>query len=257
MDGSERWVWTRLQGVARTVSIGLAAGLVPVGFGVVVEVLVERSAPVVNSGQIALVTVMAGVGVILAWLSRESGHSRLTHFAVSTATPALFLTTVAAVQGAICLRDDRLLNEQIPEAGNSRPLQSQQMTPWPERIGFSTVFAAEQPEQPDQTKEDAETTVNEFRSPRQTFWGEFLGVPRQQEYVVQIGHAQNREEAVELQSTLAKAHKGDLFVFRIFLYADRYVVTFGDQAALPDAVRRLELAVDANIPDAQLRRVPK
>ena len=57
------------------------------------------------------------------------------------------------------------------------------MTAWPQRIGFSTVFAAEQPER---TEEDAETTVNEFRAPRQTFWGEFLGISRQQEYVVQI-----------------------------------------------------------------------
>ena len=115
MDDGETRFWTRLRGAVRTLSIGLAAGLVPVGFGVVVEVLVDRSAPVVSNGQIALVAVMAGIGVVFAWLSRESGHSRLTHFAVSTATPALVLTTVAAVQGAICLRDNRLLNEQIPE----------------------------------------------------------------------------------------------------------------------------------------------
>ena len=254
MDNSERGVWARLRRVVRTLSIGLAAGLVPVGFGVVVEVLVDRSAPVVNSGQIALVAVMAAIGVIFAWLSRESGHSRLTHFAVSTATPALVLTTVAAVQGAICLRDNRLLNQQIPEAGDSRLLQSRQLTPWPERIGFATVFAAEQP---DRTEEDVETTVNEFRPPRQTFWGEFLGIPRRQEYVVQIGPAQNWKGAAELQGTLTREYEVNPVAFQIFRYYDRYVVTFGDQAALPDAVRQLELAVGADIPDAELRRVPK
>ena len=253
MNDNERRIWSKALSAARTVSIGLAAGLVPVGFGVVLEVLVERSAPVVNSGQIALVTVMAGIGVTFAWLSKESGHSRLTHFAVSTATPALFLTTVAAVQGAICLRDNRLLNEQIPEAADSRPFESRQLTPWPQHIGFSTVFAAEQP---GQAEADAEVTVNEFRSPRQTFWGEFLGIP-QREYVVQIGHAQNRDGAAALQKTLAENHEGKPFTFHVFRYNNRYVVTFGEQVALPDAVRQLELAVDANIPDAELRRVPK
>ena len=254
MDDSETRIRMNLRGAVRTLGIGLGAGLVPVGFGVVVEVLVERSAPVASSGQIALVAVMAAIGVFFAWLSRESGHSRLTHFAVSTATPALLLTTVAAVQGAICLRDNRLLNEQIPEAGDSRSLRSQRTRPWPQRVGFSTVFAAEQPRQ---TEDEAEATVNEFRSPRQTFWDEFLKIPRQHEYVVQIGHARNKDGAAELLSTLAREHGRSSFAFRIFRYDGGYVVTFGDQAALPDAVHQLELAEDADIPDAELRRVPK
>ena len=259
MDDSERRFLTKLKGAVRTLSIGLAAGLVPVGFGVVVEVLVERSAPVVNSGQLVLAAVMAVIGVVFAWLSRDPRHSRLTHFAVSTATPALVFTTVAAVQGAICLRDNRLLNEQIPEAGDTRRLRSQQVTPWPQRIGFPAVFAAEQTgqtEQPGQTEVHAETAVSEFRSPRQTLWGEVLKTPRQ-EYVVQIGHAQDKEGADELRSALAEEHQRYASAFEIFRHNDRYVVTFGEPVALRGAVHRLQLAVDAGIADADLRRVPE
>ena len=243
---------SRLRRWWETVRIGLAAGLLPVGFSYVVHGTVEQSAPDFNGGQLTLVTVMALVGLVFAWLSRESGHSRLTRFAVAAATPALLVSTISGVQGAICNREYRKLSEQIPRVGDALSPRAQQSAAWPQLLRGATVFAAEQP---DQAGASFETEVREFKVPAPTFLQEFLRVQPTPEYVVQVGDARDKAGATQLQHDLTQEHQERSFVFHVFRSDGRYVVTVGDQSALPSAMDRWVQAVRTGITDATLRRI--
>ena len=228
--------------------IGLAAGLMPVGLSFVVHGAVEQSAPEFSGGQLTLITVMALVGLLFAWLSRKSGHSGLTYFAVAAATPALVVSTISGVQGAICDLEYRKLQEQIPSVGDVLSRQTQKPASWPQLLRGATVFAAEQPEQEE---------VREFSAPTRTFLQEFLGVHPTPEYVVQVGNAQDKAGATQLQRDLTQEHEGSSFAFHVFRSDGRYVVTVGDQSALPGAMRLWVQAVETGITDATLRKIPR
>ena len=259
-------------GVARrprqgeTIGIGVGAGLLPVTFNVVVELMVPpRGLHFLDAEFFTLALLMTGIGVFFAWISR--GQFSITqlpsHFAVAAATPALLVSTISGVQHTICQYERADLIDRLRPAGDASLLIQERGSTLSQLFAATTTFASEQlPEEqengaPEELQENEAPEVLRFRTPEPTFLQRLLGLRLQlRGYVVQVGDAQDElQAAIQIQETNIPRTPEDMSI-NVFEHNNRYIVTVGDQTTLPEAVRLLQLANDVDIPDATLRKIP-